>query len=309
MNGAVSSVLRAALLGASRNRFLRRNAARHGMRLGASRFVAGQTLDEFVPLARRLNARGLAVAAAILGETCTDAPSAAKAASEYSELLERMAAERLDANVALKLTHLGAVLDRMLATVHLRGLLGLARRWANHITIDMEESSLVDLTLDTYRQLRSEGFDNVGIVLQAYLFRSAGDLKRLLPLAPNVRLVKGAYLEPPSVAFARKADVDANYFELIERALKGDGYTAVATHDETIVARTKALARRLALPLRGRFEFQLLYGIRAELAEGLAAEGYPVRIGAPFGTDWFAYFMRRLAERPENVGFVLRNLR
>jgi proline dehydrogenase len=308
MTGSLSAGVRTVLLGASRNRFLRRSAAKYGMRLGAARFVAGRSLEQFVPIARELNARGFAIATAILGEGIASRSEAAGVTAAYGDVLDRIAAEGLNANVALKLTHLGLNVDPEIAFTNLQGLLERAGRTANRIRIDMEESAYVDVTLQTYERLRAAGFDNVGVVLQAYLYRSADDLERLSSLKPNVRLVKGAYLEPQSVAFPRKADVDANYLNLIECALAANGYTAIATHDEAIIVAAKAMAERLRLPRSGRFEFQMLYGIRPDLQRRLVGEGYVVRIAAPFGPDWFPYFMRRLAERPENLGFVLRNL-
>lgn len=280
----------------------------HGLRLGASRFVAGETLDEFVPAARGLNAAGFSVASAILGEGIDDASRTREVVLEYRTLLGRIAAEDLRANVALKLTHLGLAIDEGLASVNLRSIVEEAGRLGNFVRIDMEESVYVDATLRIYRGMRAHGIANLGVVLQAYLHRTGDDLAALLPLRPNLRLVKGAYLEPPSVAYARKAHVDAGYKLLIEEALEGDGFTAIATHDEDAIEHAIAIARSRDLKPEGRFEFQMLYGVRPALQKRLVAAGYPVRIAAPFGPQWYPYFMRRLAERPANVAFMLRSM-
>jgi len=297
-------------LSASRNGPLNRAATKYGLRLGARRFVAGETLDEFVPIARGLNARGFTIASTILGEGVTSEAEARSVVAEYRTLLDRIAAEGLRANVALKLTHLGLALDERLAEQNIRELVELARLRGNFVRIDMEESWHVDATLRLYRGLRESGFENVGVVLQAYLYRTEADLAALLPLRPNLRLVKGAYLEAPSVAYARKADVDAAYERIIDLALGGGAvggavYCGVATHDEDAIAHTIAWTRANHIQPGDRFEFQMLYGVRPKLQARLIAEGYPVRVALPFGRSWFPFFMRRLAERPANVAFVL----
>ena len=177
----------------------------------------------------------------------------------------------------------------------------------NFVRLDMEYSALVDPTLRTYRRLREAGLENVGTVLQSYLYRTPEDLESLLPLAPNLRLVKGAYLEPESVAYPSKADVDAAYLRLVERSLEGDGYTAIATHDERMIEHALAFAERKGIG-RDRFELQMLYGVRPQLQLDLVARGYKVLVATPFGPEWFPFFTRRLAERPANLLFVLRNL-
>ncbi|MGH3024122.1 MAG: proline dehydrogenase family protein, partial [Gaiellaceae bacterium] len=177
----------------------------------------------------------------------------------------------------------------------------------NFIRIDMEYSALVDPTLRIYRRLREAGLDNVGTVLQSYLYRAPQDLEELLPLKPNLRLVKGAYLEPPEVAYPKKEDVDAAYLRLVERSLTAGGYTAIATHDEQMIERALGFAERKAIG-RDRFELQMLYGVRPQLQLDLAARGYKVLVAAAFGPEWFPFFMRRLAERPANLTFVVRNL-
>ena len=303
----VDGVFRAAILSATHNRAVAAGVRRHGMRLGAGRFVAGETLDEAVAVLRRLNAQGLAANTTLLGEGVRDAATARGVADAYLGIFDRVAAEGLDANVALKLTHLGLDLGEEEARANLERVVEHAAGLGNFVRIDMEESARVEPTLRVYRALRAAGHDNVGVVLQSCLYRSTNDLRDLLPLAPNLRLVKGAYLEPETVAYRRKADVDAHYIALAETALDADGYTAIATHDERIIAHVQSFAARRGLG-RECYEFQLLYGIRSDLQRRLAAEGYRVRVATPFGREWYFYLMRRLAERPANALFLVRNL-
>ena len=302
-----TNVLRALFLGASRNAALRRFMAAQGLRLGARRFVAGETLDDFVPIVRALNAAGFMVASAILGEEVGDKRKTREVVAEYRLLLTRLHDENLRANVALKLTHLGLSIDEALAEANLRELVQHAAGLGNFVRIDMEESRYVDATLRIYRAMRAAGFTNVGVVLQAYLYRTPVDLAALAPLEPNIRLVKGAYLEPASIAYPRKADVDVAYQKLIAQALAGRGYTAIATHDEQALQHAIAVAREGGIG-RQRFEFQMLYGVRPALQRQIVAQGYPMRIATPYGREWYPYFMRRLAERPANAAFILSSL-
>ncbi len=223
------------------------------------------------------------------------------------KILDRLAAEKLRANVALKLTHLGLTVDEEVAFENVQRLVAHAGGLGLFIRIDMEQSEYVEPTLRTYERLRAAGHDNVGVVLQAYLYRSPDDLKRLLPLAPNVRIVKGAYLEPPEIAHPEKKDVDAAYLQLVETGLRGGAYVAVATHDEKIIQHVLAFAKREGIG-RDRFELQMLYGVRPALQRSLVARGYKVLVATPFGPDWYPYLLRRLAERPANLLFFLRNL-
>ncbi|HEX5468372.1 MAG TPA: proline dehydrogenase family protein [Gaiellaceae bacterium] len=278
----------------------------HGMRLGAARFVAGETLDECVVTLRRLNEQGLHANTTILGEDVVEADEARAVASEYELVLERLHAEELRANVALKLTHLGLGLGADLAYENLERVVGRAAELGNFVRIDMESSAYVDATLDIYRRLREAGHLNVGTVLQSYLYRAEEDLESLLPLAPNLRFVKGAYLEPPAIAYPDKSDVDAAYARLVERSLSGPGYTAIATHDERLIERAIAFAEREGID-RDRFELQMLYGVRPQLQLDLVGRGFKVLVATPFGPEWFPYLMRRLAERPANLAFFARN--
>ena len=301
------SLARTTILAASQNSGVRRFVSAYGMRLGAARFVGGETLDECVRVLRRLNDRGLAANITLLGEDVATEAEARAVAGEYTRILDRIQAEGLRVNVALKLTHLGLEVGEDLAYENLCRVVDHARSLGNFVRIDMEYSSLVDATLQTYRRLRESGFDNVGTVLQSYLYRSEGDLEDLLPLRPNLRLVKGAYLEPAEVAYPHKEDVDASYVRLLERSLRGEGYTAIATHDERLIEHAVAFAARREIS-RDRFEFQMLYGVRPQLQLDLAGRGYKVLVATPYGPEWFPYLMRRLAERPANVLFFARNL-
>jgi proline dehydrogenase len=304
---AVNGALRKAILASSGSPRVRRFASRHGLRLGASRFVAGEDLDACVAVLRGLNERGLHANTTLLGEDVLDEAEARAVAEEYLAILARLHEEELRANVALKLTHLGLDIDEELAYENVKGVVERAGELDNFIRIDMEYSALVDPTLRIYRRLRGAGLDNVGTVLQSYLYRTPQDLESLLPLAPNLRLVKGAYLEPESVAYPKKADVDAAYLRLVERSLTGGGYTAVATHDERMIEHALAFAEREGIG-RDLFELQMLYGVRPQLQLDLAARGYKVLVAAPYGPEWFPFFTRRLAERPANLTFVVRNV-
>ncbi|MGH7610198.1 MAG: proline dehydrogenase family protein [Candidatus Dormibacteria bacterium] len=304
---SLNSVARAAILVAAHNRATEAVMHRYGMRLGAARFVAGESLEEEVAALRQLNQQGFKCNATELGEAVTSAQDAARAVGEYEELLRRIAAERLNANVAIKLTLLGQDIDTDLALANITRLLTLARQLGLFMRLDMEDSTHVEATLTAYRQLRQAGFDNVGAVLQSCLRRTAADLEALLPLALNLRLVKGAYLESREVAYPDKADVDRNYLRLLERSLSAAAYTAVATHDPRMIEHAIAFTESAGIP-RQRFEFQMLSGVRPQLQRDLLRRGYTVLVATSYGTHWYPFFMRRLAERPANLLFLARNL-
>jgi proline dehydrogenase len=304
---ALNSALRRGILVAADSAHLRRFVARYGMRLGAARFVAGETFDEAVPVLRRLNEVGLETNTTLLGEHVESAATTAAVVEAYETILSRIRAESLRTNVAVKLTHLGLELDEELALRNVERIVGTAAREANFVRIDMEESRWVDATLRTYRRLREAGHGNVGTVLQSYLYRSEDDLSSLLDLHPNLRLVKGAYLEPRELAYPKKDEVDAAYVRLLERSLRDGGFTAVATHDERLIRHTIAFAAREGIG-RDRFQFQMLYGIRPGLQRALARGGFDVLVATPFGPEWYSYLMRRLAERPANTLFFLQAL-
>jgi proline dehydrogenase len=290
------------ILAAADSRRVQSLVRRHGMRLGAARFVAGETLDECVAVLRRLNDQGLYANTTLLGEGVLEPGATEWVVSAYEEVLDRIAAEELRANVALKLTHLGLEVDEELAYANMTRLLGKG----SFIRIDMEQSQFVDATIRIYRRLRHDGFDNVGTVLQAYLYRTPDDLDSLVSLSPNLRLVKGAYLEPAGIAYPRKADVDAVYARLAERMLSGTGHVAIATHDEKLIDHTIRYAEEHSIP-RERFEFQMLYGVRPQLQLGLVRRGYKVLVATPYGPEWYPYLMRRLGERPANLLFFVKS--
>jgi len=303
----LSSVPRAAILHAADSDRLQELVQKHGKRVGAARFVAGETIDDCVSVLRQLNDAGLHANTTLLGEAVPDLCEAAAITEEYTAIVERLVAEKLKANVALKLTHLGLSFDEELAYVNVERIAARAGLLGTFVRIDMEQSEYVDVTLRIYERLRDAGYDGVGTVLQSYLYRTGDDLERLLPRAPNLRIVKGAYLEPATIAYPEKADVDRSYLDLVERGLRGGAYIAVATHDESIIRKVQAFAEREGVP-RDRFEFQMLYGVRPGLQRSVAAEGYKVLVATPFGPDWYPYLMRRLAERPANLAFFLKNL-
>jgi proline dehydrogenase len=280
--------------------------SRYGMRLGARRFVPAEDLDEVVEVMRELNRAGMRGVTGLFDDHARSEADVARHESEYGRQIDRLSAERLDANVALKLTHLGIHLSDELMFETASRLLERAAARGMRLRFDMEESALVPQTLALYRRLRESGVDNVGVVLQTYLRRAEQDLADLLPLGLNVRLVKGAYLEPAAVAYPDKRDVDAAYVRMLERCLAEAQHTAIATHDTAIVAAARARVAAAGVAPE-RYEFQMLYGIALPVQREIVAAGYPLRIAAPYGPTWFTYLMRRLAERPANLGFFLRN--
>ena len=306
LTAGLNATLRTGILAAADSSRVQGIVRRHGMRFGASRFVAGETLDECVVVLRRLNDQGLWANTTLLGEGVLSPTQTENVVAAYREIVDRIADEQLRANVALKLTHLGLEIDEELAYANVRGLVEYAGERSGFIRIDMEQSQFVDATLRLYRRLRADGLDRVGTVLQSYLYRTPADLDSLLPLEPNLRLVKGAYLEPEAVAFPRRADVDAAYIRLLERMLTEAGHTAVATHDSTLIQHAIRFAADHEIP-RERFEFQMLYGVRPQLQLDLVRRGFKVLVATPFGPEWYPYLMRRLGERPANLLFFVKN--
>jgi proline dehydrogenase len=298
----LNAALRHGILAAADSPRVQRIVRAHGMRFGAGRFVAGETLDECIGVLQRLNDQGLYANTTLLGEGVLEPTQTERVVTAYEEVLARIAEAGLRANVALKLTHLGLEIDEELAFANMQRLLGHGQ----FIRIDMEQSQFVEATLRLYRRLRESGHDNVGTVLQAYLYRTPDDLESLLDLQPNLRLVKGAYLEPPSLAYPQKAEVDAVYGRLLERMLVAAGHTAIATHDETLIDHAIRFAEEHDVD-RSRFEFQMLYGVRPNLQLDLARRGFKVLVATPFGPEWYPYLMRRLGERPANLLFFLKN--
>jgi proline dehydrogenase len=305
LTGAFDAAMRKTILVAADSTSIRRVVRNHGMRFGASRFVAGETLDECVVVLRRLNDQGFYANTTLLGEGVLEPGETEAVVRAYREIIDRIADERLRANVALKLTHLGLDVDEELALSNVRQLVERADERDGFVRIDMEQSSYVEATLRVYRRLREAGLDRVGTVLQSYLYRTPHDLEALLPLEPNLRLVKGAYLEPHDIAYAHKAEVDDAYARLMERMLTAAGHTAIATHDDRLIERAIRFATENGIG-RDRFEFQMLYGVRPQLQLDLVRRGYKVLVATPFGPDWYPYLMRRVGERPANLLFFAR---
>jgi proline dehydrogenase len=289
---------------------LKRLASRYGMANPTSfarRFIAGETVEEAIEVARVLEGRGLSQTLDYLGESVATIEEAESATRDYGQVLDRIVASGVGRNVSLKLTQLGLDLSREVALGNLRRILEPARVDGFFVRIDMENSPYTDQTLEIFETLWNEGFTNLGVVLQSALFRTAKDLPLIVGRGARVRLVKGAYKEAADVAYQRKADVDAAYVMQMEYLLRDGTFPALATHDAEIIETAKAFAAKEGIS-KDRFEFQMLYGVRRDLQAALAADGYGVRVYVPFGRQWFPYFMRRLGERPANVAFVLRSL-
>ena len=285
-------------------RFVRSNGL---ARRFASRFVAGETVDTAIDAVRELNRRQITATLDLLGESVTREADAGQARDTYLQLLDRIAGTGVDANVSLKLTQMGFDIDEAVCFANLTAILEKAAGHGNFVRLDMESSAYTQRTLDLFGRLYDPWRAQVGVVIQSCLRRSEQDIERLIEMGVRVRLCKGAYLEPPEVAFPDKADVDRNYVGLMERLLDGGHYPAIATHDAAIIARTRQFAGERQIP-PSRFEFQMLYGVRRDLQDQLRAAGYNVRVYVPFGTQWYPYLMRRLAERPANIAFILGNL-
>ncbi|MFY9556296.1 MAG: proline dehydrogenase family protein [Blastocatellia bacterium] len=270
------------------------------------RFVAGEQLRNAVEAIRELNRKGISASFDHLGESINSEAETRQEVNEYLHVLESIHESKLDSNVSVKLTQLGLDVSQDLCYANTRLIVEAARRYHNFVRIDMEDSSKTDATLEVFRRLRRE-FENVGIVIQAYLYRSEKDVEELIQLGARIRLCKGAYMEPPEVAFPDKADVDANYIKLTRILLASNIYHGIATHDEKMIAAALGFAsERRVEP--DRFEFQMLYGVRRDLQEKLVKQGYRMRVYVPYGRYWYPYFMRRLAERPANVWFVLKSM-
>jgi len=272
----------------------------------ARRFVAGERLDDAIEAGREVNRAKRSASLDLLGENVSDEAGARRAAEDYLAIFDRIAREKLDANVSLKLTQLGLDLGEPLCQELLEGIVAHAAELGNFVRIDMEGSAYTQRTVGITRRVRAK-YSNVGTVMQAYLYRAEQDVKDLLSVGCRMRLCKGAYKEPPDIAFPKKGDVDANYVKLMKLLLSSGIYHGIATHDPAMIHATKKFVRERNIG-REQFEFQMLYGIRTDLQEQLVRERYRLRVYIPFGADWFPYFMRRLAERPANLVFFLRNL-
>ncbi|MBZ5522834.1 MAG: proline dehydrogenase family protein [Acidobacteriia bacterium] len=303
-------MLRASFIALSQSRSLRSFAEKTsiGQRL-SSRFVAGNTVEEALQAARAMNQQGLSVSVDNLGENVTNAEEARHSAALYHQMLDQIAARGLDANVSLKLTHMGLDVDEAMSFEIASGLVQHAVRIDSFVRVDMEGSAYTRKTLDFVRRLHGEPgvAGRVGAVIQSYLRRSEKDVEQLISDRIRVRLCKGAYKEPAEIAFPGKADVDANYIRLMKMLLKSGVYHGMATHDENMIRATVEFARAENIPASA-FEFQMLYGVRRDLQQSLVKDGWRCRVYIPFGTEWYPYLMRRLAERPANAIFIMKNL-
>jgi proline dehydrogenase len=302
-----ADVLRASFLYLSHRRGLQRFVTRQRLTSAlAYRFVAGDRLDDAVRVVTEINRRGWTASLDHLGENVTEEKAARAAAEDYLAAFERIAAGRLNANVSVKLTQLGLDISADLCRELLTRILERAQQLDNFVRIDMEGSAYTQRTLELVLSLH-ERYPNCGVVLQSYLYRTLDDVARVNAAKVRVRLVKGAYDEPASVAFPKKADVDARYEQEMQQLLLNGVYPAIATHDDRLIEATKRFAREREIAPE-RFEFQMLYGIRRDLQDQLLREGYRVRIYIPYGTEWYPYLMRRLAERPANLLFLVRSV-
>ncbi len=277
-----------------------------GFKQVTRRFIAGENIDDAIEAIRELNRRGITASFDHLGESTASEAEAEADVREYLRVLDRIEATGVNSNVSVKLTQLGLDIDEAYCLKNTRRIVEAGKRQGNFVRIDMEDSSKTDATLRIFKQLFSE-YGNVGIVLQAYLYRTERDLDEVLAMGARVRLCKGAYKEPEEVAFPEKRDVDGNFVRLMQKLLPSGIYHGIATHDEKMIAATEDFAGRQGIS-KEAFEFQMLFGIRRDLQLRLAADGYRMRIYVPYGEYWYPYFMRRLAERPANVWFVLKNL-
>ena len=306
------SLARKLLLAASTNAWLRDHATKTAfVRRSVSAFMPGERLEDALAAAHAQEQLGIGTIFTHLGENVTHGDDARAVADHYMQVMDAVHATGLNAQVAVKPTHLGLDLDADLARQHLQRLVNHAEATGNFVWLDMESAPYVDRTLDLFRQLRQRSF-RVGVALQAYLYRTADDIERLLPLGAAIRLVKGAYLEPPTVAFPRKRDVDDNFFALACRLLGAEAVAAggllhVATHDGALVDRLQTFIAANGVP-RSAYEFAMLYGIQRPLQTRLVRVGAPLRVLIAYGPHWFPWYMRRLAERPANVAFVVKNL-
>lgn len=302
-------MLRNLLLSAAKNPFWVDRIKWLGAKSGLTRrFVAGESLEEALPVVRRLHEQGLLTTLDQLGENTLDAASAVGATEAYVQLLEELKRRQVPSTISIKLTQLGLAVDVALCRRNLEQIFSRAAALDNFVTIDMESSEFTATTLELFREaLARFGARHVGIVLQAYLYRTEADLRSLLPLGCHIRLCKGAYREPPSVAFPRKDDVNKNYRKLLRLLVDSAAYPEIATHDESMIRYARRLLREKGRA-RDTYEFQMLLGIRRSRQLSLAQEGHQVRVYVPFGTQWAPYFTRRLAERPANLLFLLRHL-
>jgi proline dehydrogenase len=294
----------------SRSRTLKKLASRYGMsgpRAFARRFIAGETIPDAIAAVRDIEAQGMHHTLDHLGESVSTLAAAETATGEYLNLIEVVDGGGIEKNLSLKLTQLGLDIDKAMCVDNLRRILAAADKCGFFVRIDMESSQYTEVTLEIFETVWRHGSHNVGVVLQSCLYRTEQDVERVNRLGARIRLVKGAYREPKAVAYQKKSDVDAAYVRLARRLLTAGTYPAIATHDEEILDDVKRFTAEHGIASKA-YEFQMLYGIRRDLQLALTRDGYGMRVYVPFGKEWFPYFMRRLGERPANVGFVLRSL-
>lgn len=306
----IAHVSRAFFQALAASQGLKHLASRYGMRHPdsfARRFIAGETVDEAIAAARRIEGTGLMQTLDMLGESVATMAEADAATRAYLALIDQIVAAGIGRNISLKLTQLGLTVDRATCVDNLRRILDSATAHNFFVRVDMENSPFTQVTLEVFETMWQQGYRNAGIVLQSYLRRSLTDLVRLIELGARVRLVKGAYNETKGVAYQDKADVDAGFVEAMKRLLVGGNYPAIATHDPAMIAATRTFASERGIP-PDRYEYQMLYGVRRDLQARLRADGYRVRVYVPFGREWFPYFMRRLGERPSNITFAINGI-
>jgi proline dehydrogenase len=302
-------MLRAAFLWLSEQprifRFVRKNRLARTL---ASRFVAGETIDDAIRALHDLNASNLSASLDLLGESVLHDEEAQRACRTYLDLLDRIHAAKANANVSVKLTQMGLDIDEQRCLGNMRAIIGKAKQYGSFVRIDMEQSSYTAKTIALFKDILYPEFGNtVGVVLQSYLRRTAADVNTMIGLGARVRLCKGAYKEPEDVAFPDKRDVDANFIDCMEQLMERGHYPGIATHDSKIIDHAKTFAKERRIPSE-RYEFQMLYGVRRDLQHRLRREGYNLRVYVPFGTHWYPYLMRRLAERPANIAFITTNI-
>ncbi|MFC0013664.1 MULTISPECIES: proline dehydrogenase family protein [Allobacillus] len=302
----MEKVMRKFFLFLSDNKLLTKMARKYGLKFGAGRFVAGEKISDAKKTIESLNEKGLSVTLDFLGEFVSESDEARSRADECVNAIKMIGENQLDSQLSLKLTSLGLDISEDLVLENMEKILEAGKKYNVFVTIDMEDYPRLQKTLDIFEKLKQK-YDGIGTVMQAYLYRVSDDIENLNQYNPNLRLVKGAYKESAEVAFPEKKDTDENFKKIIAQHLQNGNYTAVATHDDAIIEFTKKFAEEHNIP-RDQFEFQMLYGIRNERQNELSEEGYKMRVYVPYGNDWYGYFMRRLAERPANVGFVVKGI-
>ncbi len=301
-------MLRSVMLRLASNPVLLRSVNKVGNRYRiAHRFIAGETREEAITVVRDLEQRGMLACLDLLGEGVRDEDEARRAAQSYMELLDCIAANQLNAYISIKLTQLGLDIGREACSSNLELILQKAKALGNFVRIDMESSRYTEGTVRIFEEHLKDYLEQVGIVIQSYLYRSESDVRRLSAHGCNIRLCKGAYMEPASIAFPKKRDVDRNYIKLLELLLTSPAYTAIATHDSRMINHARRFVADNQIPA-AKYEFQMLYGVRREYQQEIAHEGYKMRVYVPYGRHWAPYYMRRLAERPANVLFIVKNL-